>query len=49
MHMYIFIYMCFNVKDLNGFINVFGRNVLLMVTLTPMTVMTDIGRGTLSV
>ena len=24
-------------------------NVLLMVTLTPMTVMTDIGRSTLSV
>ena len=23
------------VKVLNGFINVFGRNVLLMVTLTP--------------
>ena len=42
---------CINdkVKVLNGFINVFGRNVLLMVTLTPMTVMIDIGRGTLSV
>ena len=42
---------CINdkVKVLNGFINVFERNVLLMVTLTPMTVMIDIGRGTLSV
>ena len=45
-------HMCFNDKvlNLNGFINVFGRNVLLMVFVNPlMTVMTDIGRGTLSV
>ena len=41
MHMYIniyiYIYMGFNdkVKVLNEFINVFGRKVLLMVTLTP--------------
>ena len=34
---FIYIYMGFNdkVKVLNGFINVFGRKVLLMVTLTP--------------
>ena len=34
--MYICVYMCFHdkVKDLNGFINVFSINVLLMVTLT---------------
>ena len=34
---YIYIYMGFNdkVNVLNGFINVFGRKVLLMVTLTP--------------
>ena len=36
-YIYIYIYMSFNdkLKVLNGFINVFGRKVLLMVTLTP--------------
>ena len=48
---YVYLHKCINdkVKVLNGFINVFERNVLLTVTLTPMTVMTDIDRGTLSV